>query len=125
MTAGTVRIGIDTGGTFTDVVIDGPDGRRVAKTASTPDRPARAFLAALGEIGGVPAGARLHHGTTVGTNAVLTRSGAWVLLVTTAGFEDLPWIGRGARDDLHALEPRRTEPLLEGGGWGRPARRQR
>ena len=53
--------------------------------------------------------------STVGTNAVLTRSGARVAFVTTAGFEDLPWLGRGHRDDLHALHAHRLEPLLERG----------
>jgi len=109
----TTRVGIDTGGTFTDMVCLGPRGRRTAKVPSTPSRPEEAFLNALEAADA--AGARISHGTTVGTNAVLTRSGARVAFVTTAGFEDLPWIGRGHREDLHALSPARPAPLLEHG----------
>ncbi len=109
---GTTRVGIDTGGTFTDVVWIERGQRRTAKVPSTPARPDEAFLAGLAAVGGVGAGAHVHHGTTVGTNAVLTRSGARIAFVTTAGFEDLPWIGRGGRDDLHALTPSRTPPLF-------------
>ena len=103
-------VGIDTGGTFTDAVYEGPDGRRTAKVPSTPSAPAEGFLAALDAAGAREA--RVRHGTTVGTNAVLTRGGARVVYVTTAGFEELPWLGRGTRDDLHALTPTRTAPLV-------------
>ena len=108
------RVGIDTGGTFTDVVWEGPDGRRSDKVPSTPARPEQAFLAAIGVAAGdgSAASAEICHGTTVGTNAVLTRGGARVAFITTAGFEDLPWIDRGHRDDLHALTPSRELPLL-------------
>ena len=102
-------VGVDTGGTFTDAVYEGPDGRRLAKVPSTPAAPAEGFLAALDAADARDA--RVRHGTTVGTNAVLTRGGARVVLVTTAGFEDLPWLGRGTRDDLHALAPERAAPL--------------
>ena len=104
-------VGVDTGGTFTDAVYEGPDGRRTAKVPSTPAAPAEGFLAALTSADAHEALVR--HGTTVGTNAVLTRRGARVVFVTTAGFEDLPWIGRGVRDDLHALAPSRHAPLVE------------
>lgn len=126
-------IGIDTGGTFTDVVRQ--DGRRrvTAKVPSTPDDPARAVLAGLEAVGGLPRGGRLRHGSTVGTNAVLTRTGARVVFVVTAGFEDVLHLGRGQRDDLHAFDPRRTEPLVARehcvgvdermGADGRPVRR--
>ena len=109
----TTRLGIDTGGTFTDIVRMGPDGRQTHKVASTPARPEEAFLAALESLGGAAPEAAICHGTTVGTNAVLTRGGVRVAFVTTAGFEDLPWIDRGHRDDLHALAPSRVAPLLE------------
>ncbi len=107
-----VRIGIDTGGTFTDVVCRDPGRRFASKVPSTPQDPARAVLVALEAAGGLPLDGRLHHGSTVGTNAVLTRGGARVCLVTTEGFEDVLHVGRGARDDLHALRPGRTEPLV-------------
>jgi N-methylhydantoinase A len=105
-------IGIDTGGTFTDVVA-WRDGRvEVAKVLSTPGDPALAVAEGLRRVGGLRGGGRLHHGTTVGTNAVLTRSGARVALVVPEGFEDVLEIGRGARADLHALRPSREPPLV-------------
>ena len=105
-------VGIDTGGTFTDAVAEGPDGLRTWKVPSTPDDPARAIADAIAAGGGFPPDARLHHGTTVATNAVLTRSGARVGFVVTEGFRDLLRIGRGHRDDLHDLMPRRAAPLV-------------
>lgn len=105
-------VGIDAGGTFTDVVAV-VDGRLLsAKVESTPDDPARAVLAGLAAIGGLPPGGCLHHGTTVATNAVLTRRGARTALVLSEGFEDLLSIGRGHRLDLYALSPSRTRPLV-------------
>ncbi len=102
-------VGIDTGGTFTDAVLEDAAGRRTTKVPSTPHAPEEAFLHALTAVDGL--NARVRHGTTVGTNAVLTRRGARVVFVTTAGFEDLPWLGRGVRADLHALAPCREAPL--------------
>ena len=64
-------VGVDTGGTFTDAVYEGSDGRRTAKVPSTPTAPAEGFLAALAAADAHDA--RVRHGTTVGTNAVLTR----------------------------------------------------
>ena len=111
----SVLIGIDTGGTFTDFVCLDPDGLRVHKRPSTPDNPARAVLEGLAEIlgGRPPARAHITYGSTVATNAVLERRGARVALLTTAGFEDVLEIGRQARPELYALEPRRTPPLVE------------
>ncbi|MHC4378397.1 MAG: hydantoinase/oxoprolinase N-terminal domain-containing protein, partial [Planctomycetota bacterium] len=87
--------GVDTGGTFTDLIAREPDGSdTLAKVPSTPDDPARAVLAALGEVGG--AGARDHviHGTTVALNALLTGRVARTALVTNACFADLIEVGR-------------------------------
>ena len=110
----SVLIGIDTGGTFTDFVCVGPDGLRVHKRPSTPDDPARAVLEGLGELlaGRRRDDVRITYGTTVATNAVLERRGARVALLTTAGFEDVLEIGRQARPELYALEPRSTPPLV-------------
>ncbi|MDJ0972867.1 MAG: hydantoinase/oxoprolinase family protein [Planctomycetota bacterium] len=111
-----IRLGVDTGGTFTDVVWTGPSGRGVKKLASTPDDPARAVLDGVAAVtGALPAGTpyTVHHGTTVGTNAVLTRGGARVVLVTTRGFEALLAVGRGQREGLHRMAPRRVAPLVE------------
>lgn len=94
-------IGVDTGGTFTDVaLLDAADGRLwVTKTASTPDDPSRGFgqgiadgLAAGGTDGG--AVARVLHGTTVATNLILERKGAPVAILVTRGFRHILEIGR-------------------------------
>lgn len=107
-------IGVDTGGTFTDVVA-WRAGRRVAfKVPSTPRNPARAVAQAL-ERAGAGRGTRVRHGSTVATNALLERKGARVAFVTTEGFEDLLAIGRQDRPDLYALRPRRTPPLVPSG----------
>ncbi|MFM7230835.1 MAG: hydantoinase/oxoprolinase family protein [bacterium] len=104
-------VGVDTGGTFTDVVA-WRAGRRVAfKVPSTPRDPAAAVAEALERAGAGP-GTRVRHGSTVATNALLERKGARVAFVTTAGFEDLLAIGRQDRPDLYALRPRRTPPLV-------------
>ena len=92
---------------------DGAGPPRAWKVPSTPDDPARAVLDALEAVGGLPPGGRLHHGSTVGTNAVLTGEGARVVLVVTDGFQDVLRLARGARDDLHALTPAREAPLVE------------
>ena len=108
-------IGIDTGGTFTDLVAISADGAvRVAKHPSTPDAPMRAFLGVL-EKSEIPFAdiERIVHGTTVATNAILQRAGANVLFVSTAGFEDVPFIQRINRKkayDLHWLKP---QPLVK------------
>ena len=106
------RIGIDTGGTFTDFVVRDAARVRVHKVLSTPDDPARAVLAGLAEL--FPDGwdGEITYGSTVATNALLERRGARVCLVTTAGFEDVLEIGRQARPDLYALEPRVPPPLV-------------
>ncbi|MCU0726091.1 MAG: hydantoinase/oxoprolinase family protein [Planctomycetes bacterium] len=110
------RIGIDTGGTFTDFVrLGGEPGSgpcAVHKVLSTPDDPARAVLAGLAGIGALGTSDRLVHGTTVATNALLTRSSPPVAFLTTRGFRDILEIGRQDRPDLYALEPARPEPLV-------------
>lgn len=105
------RIGIDTGGTFTDLVRIGPGGTTVVKVPSTPDDPGRAVregLARLGDSGED----RLVHGTTVATNSLLTRSGGPIALVTTRGFRDVLEIGRQDRPDLYALCPEPASVLV-------------
>ena len=98
-------IGIDTGGTFTDcVVVDASGGVTTAKAASTPPRFADGVLDALQHaataLGGLKVPELLAktrffgHGTTVGTNALLTRTGARTGLLTTRGHEDMLFMGR-------------------------------
>jgi N-methylhydantoinase A len=95
-----MRIGIDTGGTFTDCVYDDGETLRVLKVLSTPKHPAEAVLNALRSIR-PGRRAEVRHGTTVGTNTLLERSGARVAFITTAGFEDTIAIGRQARSKLY------------------------
>jgi len=95
-----LRVAIDTGGTFTDCVYLA-DGRiRVVKVFSTPADPSHAVLIGLERIG-PGAELELRHGTTVGTNTMLERTGARVAFVTTEGFEDTIAIGRQARAKLY------------------------
>ncbi|MBI3784434.1 MAG: hydantoinase/oxoprolinase family protein [Deltaproteobacteria bacterium] len=109
---GPAIIGVDTGGTFTDIVAHVDGELRTHKLLSTPHNPALAVLQGLRELlpGSLPFG--LTYSTTVATNALLERKGARVVLLTTAGFEDLIEIGRQNRPQLYALEPWRAEPLV-------------
>ena len=108
----TATVGIDTGGTFTDLiaVVDGVV--RIHKLPSTPDDPARAVLNGLREMLAGLAPGLVTYSSTVATNALLERKGARVAIVTNAGFEDLIEIGRQNRADLYALAPSRPEPLV-------------
>lgn len=111
-----VRIGVDTGGTFTDFVYQLGRDLRVFKIASTPDDPSRAIRQGLDrirkEIGIKLATLEVVHGTTVGTNALLQRRGARTALVTTAGFEDVIEIGRQARPELYNLNAVKPPALV-------------
>jgi N-methylhydantoinase A len=95
-----LRIAIDTGGTFTDCVCLADGKLRVKKIISTPADPSRAVLKGVLELGGED-NVEVRHGTTVGTNTMLERTGARVAFVTTAGFEDIIAIGRQARARLY------------------------
>ena len=99
-----IKIGIDTGGTFTDlVVLDDESGEiRTVKVPSTPDEPALAPLAALREAGVAAEDIdRIVLGTTIATNAGLQKKGATVLYVGTKGVEDVPIIGRIDRKEAY------------------------
>ncbi len=105
-----VRIGADSGGTFTDVV--GTDGR-VLKVPSTPADPGDAVRGGVAAL--VPDGPELlAHGTTVATNALLERRGARVALYCTAGFADVIEIARQDRPALYDPWAQRPEPLVAG-----------
>ncbi|MGB6689531.1 MAG: hydantoinase/oxoprolinase family protein [Terracidiphilus sp.] len=95
-----MRVAIDTGGTFTDCVYLADGRLQAVKVFSTPSDPSRAVMNGLDRIGGGPS-LELRHGTTVGTNTMLERTGARVAFVTTAGFEDTIAIGRQARGSLY------------------------
>jgi N-methylhydantoinase A len=109
-----IRIGIDTGGTFTDFVVARGSRLIAFKVPSTPHNPAEAILSgvrrAIDLIGAPPS--EIVHGTTVATNALLERRGARTALITTEGFEDVIEIGRQARPELYNLMVARPEPLV-------------
>lgn len=116
------RVGIDVGGTFTDLVaVSAEAGERVhLKVSTTPDNPAEGFLAAVGALKervGRGAGEInfIFHGTTLATNAIIQRRLAATALVTTEGFKDVLEIGRHWRTDLYDLALRRPDPLVPRG----------
>ena len=107
-----VRLGIDTGGTFTDFVWLDEDGRfRLHKRLSSVDDPSLSILSGVDALK-VPQDAEVVHGSTVATNALLERRGARTALITTKGFADVLAIGRQNRPDLYALVPKKPEPLV-------------
>ena len=120
--AGGVRIGIDTGGTFTDVVAVEPGGRMVtSKVPSTPGDPSVAFLRAIEKALGL-AGASAEavgdvaHGTTVATNALLEDDFSGLGFITTKGFRAVLEVGRQSVPDSYGnsyfwVKPERIVPL--------------
>ena len=108
------HIGIDVGGTFTDVVACGGEDGILAlhKVPTTPQDIARGIAAGLAATGVPPTDiAEIAHGTTVATNALLTRTGARTGLLTTAGFQDVLELRDGARRSLHGRQTP-FEPLI-------------
>ena len=107
-----IRIGIDSGGTFTDFVVDRGNGSiETFKLRSNPSNPASVILEGLRKIG-APASSEVIHGSTVATNALLERKGAPMAFVTTEGFEDILLIGRQHRPYLYDLTPPPRRLLL-------------
>ncbi len=100
-----MRIGVDTGGTFTDFAFWDGKRLRTLKFPSTPGDPSKAILE------GLEAAQEVVHGSTVATNALLERKGARLAFVTTEGFEDLLEIGRQNRPSLYDWSATRPEPL--------------
>jgi N-methylhydantoinase A len=106
-----MRIGIDSGGTFTDfVVLDDSGNLESFKLRSNPASPASVVLGGLRRIAAKRA--EVVHGSTVATNALLERKGAKTAFVTTRGFEDLIAIGRQNRPELYNLTPALPVPLV-------------
>lgn len=115
------RIGVDTGGTFTDVCLYDEETHEVsvAKVSSTPSDPGqaviagvRAALATNDDAAGFSRISYLAHGTTVATNALLQTKGAKVALITTKGFRDLLELGRQRRPKLYDLQAQKPAPLI-------------
>ncbi len=105
-----MRVGVDTGGTFTDVVTD--DGR-ILKVPSTPVDPGDAVRVAVNAVSATGRPEAVAHGTTVATNALLERRGATVTLVTNRGFSDVIEIARQDRPSLYDHWADRPEPLVD------------
>jgi N-methylhydantoinase A len=106
-----MRIGIDSGGTFTDFVVLHDTGRLESfKLRSDPQAPAAVILEGIRRV--TARRADVVHGSTVATNALLERKGATVAFVTTLGFEDLISIGRQNRPELYNLTPAPSRPLV-------------
>jgi N-methylhydantoinase A len=116
---GTYRVGVDTGGTFTDLVLleEATGAVHLVKLPSTPRDPSVAFLdvlrRALRETGARPAeAAYLAHGTTVATNAIIEGKGAKTALVATQGFRDVFEIARQIRPKLYDIFCDKPQPLV-------------
>ncbi|MBI4477702.1 MAG: hydantoinase/oxoprolinase family protein [Acidobacteria bacterium] len=128
-----IRIGVDTGGTFTDFVMLAAGLVRVHKLRSTPDDPSRAILQGIAELTQAsgfrlqasapefspearspkPEALDIVHGSTVATNALLERKGARVAFLTTEGFEDILRIGRQTRRELYNFQVEDRQPLVD------------
>ena len=104
-------VGIDVGGTFTDIAVL-QDGRlSVHKLPSTPQNPSLGIIQGVSEVGIDTGAADFVHGSTVATNALLEGKGSRTALVTTMGFEDVLEIGRQSRAELYNLEQDRAPAL--------------
>lgn len=119
MDRGDVMLGVDVGGTFTDVVLVAGGEATTAKVPTTEEQ-SKAVLAGIETVceraeiepGDIE---RFRHGTTVATNAILEGEGARTALVTTEGFADVLAIGRQERPALYDLDARKPDPLVPAG----------
>lgn len=111
-----VRIAIDVGGTFTDVVKLVPDTGelRFEKVPTTPSEPTAGVLAAFEKADADPAlVSTFNHGSTLGLNSLLTRTGARIATIATRGFRDVYLLGRTDRRVMYDIAYRKPEALLE------------
>src|SRR5881227_1871422 len=113
----TVRLGVDIGGTFTDVALEVGERRFTAKILTTPQAPEEGVLAALRSVtakAGVEAGqvALIVHGTTLATNALIERKGARTALLTTEGFRDVLEIRHENRFEQYDVNIDLPPPLV-------------
>jgi N-methylhydantoinase A len=114
---GMCRLAVDIGGTFTDVVLQTPDGFVSGKTLTTPDAPEEGVVTGVTETlrkAGIAPSDVEHaiHGTTLATNAIIERRGAATALLTTQGFKDTLEFAFGHRFDQYDLEMERPAPLV-------------
>ena len=111
-----VRVAIDVGGTFTDVVKLVPETGelRFEKVPTTPDEPTAGVLAGFGKADAEPSTvSTFNHGSTLGLNALLTRSGARIATIATRGFRDVYLLGRTNRDVVYDISYQKPQALLE------------
>jgi N-methylhydantoinase A len=110
-----LRVAVDVGGTFTDIVChDEVDGTlRFDKVPTTPSKPSAGVLNAFSQVDAPPAQAKYFaHGTTLGLNALLTRTGAKTAIVTTEGFRDVYLLGRTDRSVAYDFKYRKPLTLV-------------
>ncbi len=114
-------VGVDVGGTFIDLMVSGGGHRLLRKTLSDPEDRAGALLAGLALVSEdlgltleefLERTERIIHGSTIATNALLTRGGARTALLTTAGFRDVLNMRRGVRSDLYEPKQAPPDPLI-------------
>ncbi len=111
------RLGVDIGGTFTDVALEGPDGRFTAKLLTRHDAPEAGVIDAIDEAcsaAGIAVSdlVSLVHGTTLATNALIERRGAKTAFVTTDGFRDVLEMGTESRFEHYDLNIEKPKPLV-------------
>jgi len=109
-----MRVGVEVGGTFTDLVAIGPSGVQIAKVPSVPASPDEGAFNALIESG-IPFASieDLAHGSTVATNAVLERKGYPIAFVTTRGFKDILALQRHNRTNIYDLAYQKPAPVVD------------
>ena len=108
-----MRVGVEVGGTFTDLVAVGEGGIKVTKVRSTPHSPDIGALNAIEQAElDLAEVADLAHGSTVATNAVLERKGAKVAFVTTAGFRDILFLQRHDRRSIYDIRYQKPDPVM-------------
>lgn len=106
-----LRIGVDTGGTFTDFVIYKDGKLTIQKLPSVPQNPSLPIVEGIKEFL-KDSSLMIIHGSTVATNALLERKGARIALITTKGFEDILFIGRQVRKELYSLKGEKRKSIL-------------
>jgi N-methylhydantoinase A len=117
MTTGQARVGVDIGGTFTDIALEHPGGRTSAKLLTDYERPERAILTGIAEAA-ADAGISLSqigqviHGTTLVTNALIQRRGAKTAFITTEGFRDVIEMRSENRFEQYDLNLELPAPLI-------------
>jgi N-methylhydantoinase A len=117
MTSASFRLGVDIGGTFTDVVLEGPGGQVSTKVLTTYAAPENAIIDGMQQVcakaGITPAEiTQIIHGTTLATNALIERRGAKTALITTEGFRDVIEMRTESRFEQYDLNLTLPEPLL-------------